>query len=33
LIKMRGAHHSRVKSAMSISTRNGVEITPLLKSQ
>lgn len=33
LVKMRGAHHSRVKSAMSISTRNGVEITPLLKSQ
>ncbi|MEF8879341.1 MAG: ATPase domain-containing protein [Candidatus Thermoplasmatota archaeon] len=33
LIKMRGANHSRVKSAMSISTANGVEITPLLKSQ
>ncbi|MEA2055920.1 MAG: ATPase domain-containing protein [Candidatus Thermoplasmatota archaeon] len=33
LIKMRGAAHSRVKSAMSISSKNGVELTPLLKSR
>ena len=30
LIKMRGANHSRTKSAMSISTKNGVELAPLL---
>jgi len=33
LVKMRGAAHSRVKCAMSISTKNGVELTPLLKSR
>lgn len=33
IIKMRGAAHSRSKSAMSISTVNGVELTPLLKSR
>ena len=33
LVKMRGAAHSRTKSAMSISTKNGVELAPLLKSR
>jgi len=33
LVKMRGAAHSRVKAAMSISTHNGVELSPLLKSR
>jgi len=33
LIKMRGTTHSRIKSAMSISSKNGVELTPLLKSR
>ena len=33
LIKMRGTTHSRVKSAMSISSKNGIELTPLLKSR
>jgi KaiC/GvpD/RAD55 family RecA-like ATPase len=33
IVKMRGAAHSRTKSAMSITTRNGIELTPLLKSR
>ena len=33
IVKMRGAAHSRTKSAMSISTTNGVELTQLLKSR
>ena len=33
LIKMRGTTHSRIKSAMSISSKNGIELTPLLKSR
>ncbi len=33
LIKMRGASHSRTKSAMSISAKNGIELAPLLKSR
>lgn len=33
LVKMRGAAHSRTKSAMSISSKNGVELAPLLKSR
>ncbi len=33
IIKMRGAAHSRTKSAMSISSKNGVELIPLLKSR
>jgi KaiC/GvpD/RAD55 family RecA-like ATPase len=33
LVKMRGAAISRTKSAMSISSTNGVELTPLLKSR
>ena len=33
LVKMRGASHSRTKSAMSISSKNGVELAPLLKSR
>ena len=33
IVKMRGSAHSRVKSAMSISSKNGVELTPLLKSR
>lgn len=32
IIKMRGAAHSRTKSAMSISSKNGIELAPLLKS-
>ena len=33
VIKMRGTPHSRTKFAMSISSKNGVELTPLLKSR
>ena len=33
MIKMRGMAHSRTKFAMSISAKNGVELTPLLKSR
>ncbi len=33
LIKMRGANHSRAKSAMSISSKNGIELAPLLRSR
>jgi len=33
VIKMRGTYHSRTKSAMSISSKNGIELTPLLKSR
>jgi circadian clock protein KaiC len=33
IIKMRGIPHSRTKSAMSISSKNGVELAPLLKSR
>ncbi len=33
LVKMRGAAHSRTKSVMSISSKNGVELAPLLKSR
>jgi circadian clock protein KaiC len=33
MIKMRGMAHSRTKFAMSISSKNGVELTPLLKSR
>ena len=33
LVKMRGAAHSRTKSAMSISSKNGIELMPLLKSR
>ncbi|MBN2603824.1 MAG: circadian clock protein KaiC [Candidatus Thermoplasmatota archaeon] len=33
VIKMRGTNHSRTKSAMSISSKNGIELTPLLKSR
>jgi circadian clock protein KaiC len=33
LIKMRGIAHSRTKSALSISSQNGIELTPLLKSR
>jgi circadian clock protein KaiC len=33
LVKMRGAAHSRTKSAMSITAKNGVELAPLLKSR
>ena len=32
IIKMRGVAHSRTKSAMSISSKNGIELVPLLKS-
>ena len=32
IIKMRGVAHSRTKSAMSISSKNGIELIPLLKS-
>jgi len=32
LIKMRGTAHSRTKFAMSISSKRGIELTPLLKS-
>ncbi|MCJ2513860.1 MAG: circadian clock protein KaiC [Candidatus Thermoplasmatota archaeon] len=32
IIKMRGTSHSRTKSAMNISSKNGIELTPLLKS-
>jgi circadian clock protein KaiC len=32
LIKMRGTGHSRTKFAMSLSSRNGVELAPMLKS-
>ena len=33
LVKMRGSAHSRAKSAMSISSQNGVELAPLLRSR
>ena len=33
IVKMRGAAHSRSKSAMSISAKNGIELVPLLKSR
>ena len=33
IIKMRGTPHSRTKSAMSISSKNGIELIPLLKSR
>jgi circadian clock protein KaiC len=33
IVKMRGAAHSRTKAAMSISTQNGIELAPLLKSR
>ncbi len=33
VIKMRGTAHSRTKFAMSISSKNGVELAPLLKSR
>jgi KaiC/GvpD/RAD55 family RecA-like ATPase len=33
IVKMRGAAHSRTKYAMSISSKNGVELTQLLKSE
>jgi len=33
IVKMRGSAHSRVKSAMSISSKNGVEFAPLLRSR
>ena len=33
IIKMRGTAHSRTKSAMSISSKNGIELAPLLKSR
>jgi circadian clock protein KaiC len=33
VIKLRGQAHSRTKLAMSISSRNGVELAPLLKSR
>lgn len=33
MIKMRGMAHSRTKFAMSISSKNGVELMPLLKSR
>jgi circadian clock protein KaiC len=33
MIKMRGMAHSRTKFAMNISSKNGVELTPLLKSR
>jgi circadian clock protein KaiC len=33
IVKMRGSAHSRTKAAMSISTQNGVELAPLLKSR
>jgi circadian clock protein KaiC len=33
MIKMRGMAHSRAKFAMNISSKNGVELTPLLKSR
>ena len=32
IIKMRGVAHSRIKSAMNISSKNGIELIPLLKS-
>ncbi|MBN2066163.1 MAG: circadian clock protein KaiC [Candidatus Thermoplasmatota archaeon] len=32
IVKMRGTAHSRTKSAMSISSKNGIELAPLLKS-
>ena len=32
IIKMRGTAHDRTKSAMSISSNNGIELAPLLKS-
>ena len=32
LVKMRGSAHSRTKSMMSISSKNGIELVPLLKS-
>jgi circadian clock protein KaiC len=33
VIKLRGQSHSRAKFAMSISSRNGIELAPLLKSR
>lgn len=33
IIKMRGTAHSRTKDAMSISSKNGIELAPLLKSE
>ncbi len=33
IVKMRGTAHSRTKSAMSISSKNGIELAPLLKSR
>ena len=33
IIKMRGTAHSRTKSAMNISSKNGIELAPLLKSR
>jgi circadian clock protein KaiC len=33
IVKMRGTSHSRTKSAMSISSSHGIELTPLLKSR
>jgi len=33
IVKMRGASHSRTKYAMSISSKNGVELAPLLRSR
>ena len=33
IIKMRGTSHSRTKSAMSISSKNGIELIPLFKSR
>ncbi len=33
LVKMRGSAHSRTKSMMSISSKNGIELVPLLKSR
>jgi circadian clock protein KaiC len=33
IIKMRGAAHNRTKFAMNISSKNGIELAPLLKSR
>ncbi len=33
IIKMRGTTHSRTKFAMNISSKNGIELAPLLKSR
>lgn len=33
IVKMRGTAHSRTKSAMNISSKNGIELAPLLKSR